>query len=466
MRYLCPFVLILCTLSCTTENPQPSAELPNDVGALEKLLPSEERGQTKLGIYAKLYKALKTEDPTKANGYLEQQLELAGETGNIEYQGRALHGMGELDNAAKKYDRAVRHYLKAIALFEKVGLADWTAHDYNNIGTVFRRTGIFDEAVPYLEKAVDWYGKAGELHYRAMALSNLAVCQWKKDSPDHGAAEQSYRQAITMEGRLEDRDRGLLSKWSNDFGGLKFSTGDYEAAIGLYHEALDHAAASKEPELLSAMAYANIAEARTHQGREYYPEAEQWIRKALDMGTALSKNPDIFLQVLNIKGELAHRQGRYEAVMGICEGAIARADTTAISPALSETLALLDRTHRAHLNSGGQLPARQILRVKDLEAAQHSLREHLSGGLDQGKLRAVLAKTIDNHHDEVRMTLISAKQSLRMQVFLCVALLLLLMLAVVAVRSRVRKNELDRYIMDNWKAAAYLQKFRKERGLD
>ncbi len=465
LLYLLP--LVFCLACDNSNSPLPLVkELPKDIGALEEMLQSEQENRIKLVVYSKLAKAIKKDNPDQAMAYLEQQLQLARETDNIEYEARAHHSKGFIYQSRKKYDKAIYHYLKAIALFDEGDHTGRMADDYFNIGTVFLKIGIYEEAIPYFEKAVQYYEQVGDTQYTAITFANLAMCHWKKGSPENSIALEYYGKAIGIELKSGSRDSHHLFNWQNDMGALLFRMGNYHEAINAYDKALKYVRSIDRSDNLKAMAYANIAEATMYQGEEYYQKAEVWIHKVIALEGTSYSDANIHLKILNIQGELAHRLGKYSLAMGIYEKAVAMADTGNISEALTETLALWDRSQRAYSKSGGFVRDVDIWRVKDLQQRQKELKQDFGKGLDQGKLRAVLAKTIDNHHNEVRMTLISAKQSLRMQVFLCVALLLLLMLAVVAVRSRVRKNELDRFIMENWKAAARVRKFRKERGLD
>ncbi len=400
--YCLVLTLVLFLFSCAEEvgDAEPIPELPQDVPALEAMLRSDIGAATRLEVYYRLVWRLKADNPNRAERYAAQLLELATENGDGLFQGKAHHLKGLLYTSKYNYVDAVKQYLQAIEALGTVNSYGRLGDCYNNIGDILGKAGAYAEAVPYFEKASEYYAVANDPTYQMNALKSLAFYHWKKEAPDYRAGEEVYTRLIGM--AREEKSYSPLVTIYNDYGFMKFVQGDYTGAIENYEIALGYAKDTGGKDVYRVMLYSNLAEAYFHKGKAHYAVSKEYIGKVLALEGIEPSQNRFKIQILNIQGEMYHRLGDHERAIAVLRRSIAIADRGIVNGPLKETLALLREAQRSYRVRGGRLAIEDSWQIEDLAAEQAALERAVRGGLAEAELQGRLLRAIEDHEDGIQ----------------------------------------------------------------
>jgi len=179
------------------------------------------------------------------------------------------------------------------------------------IGDTYRAIGLFDEAEPHLERAVDiCRRRLGEEDPRTLrARLSLAVLYSYQGRADE--AEPMLLRAVELHRQVLGADHPETLRAINALGLLYFKQGRYGEAEPLWEQVLELSRltlGSEHVETLNAMN--NVCWLRLQQGR--YDEAEAMARRAYEKECrVLGKEHPLTLTALSHLAAAHHRQGRY-----------------------------------------------------------------------------------------------------------------------------------------------------------
>jgi predicted ATPase/class 3 adenylate cyclase len=275
---------------------------PSDVAAVAEALGDV---KSRIGEFASAVKAyryarrLASENPALQAGMLLKEAQVARRAGRLsEALRRIARGRTLLARASgPEADR------------QRAQLSVW-------YGAVRQEQGRTQEAVPWLERAIQEAEASGELEALAHAYYLL---EWASVARSNlREAPYSYK-ALAIYERLGD----LVGQANvlNNLGGFAYYEGRWNEAVDLYARARD--AREKTGDAVNAaFGTANIGEILSDQGR--LDEAEPMLREALNVWRAAGDLPGVAYAMGQL-GRVAARAGRHEEALALFEEARQRA---------------------------------------------------------------------------------------------------------------------------------------------
>jgi DNA-binding SARP family transcriptional activator/tetratricopeptide (TPR) repeat protein len=168
------------------------------------------------------------------NEMLRISLEHAVLDGNVTGEASAHSSLGIVANDLKRYDEAVEHYLRAIALFPRTEEKWLVGITYNSLGHTYVALGMFPEAMAALRTAAEAYDETGNTWGRAWALQGTASAY--NAMGDHEKALE-YGQLTLAAWHDVDYKHGIGSGL-NLLGEIHLAAGDHASAIDYYDQAV------------------------------------------------------------------------------------------------------------------------------------------------------------------------------------------------------------------------------------
>ena len=243
----------------------------------------------KIDILNNLVIQLRDEEPERAIIYGLQAIELAGDTDDENGLAKAYLETGRVFSMISKFEDAVEHYKKSLAIYTGLNDTKLIAEVQNQIGADFRKWGKFKEAVNYHEKALNLNQKMNDtlgisnnmtalgLDYLAMAkedwkyfedalemLGNAKKWNEKYNFPASTAnvlnligktylewgkndrALEYFKNALEKNREINDKDQTAASL--NYIGKVNYNLGNYDKSIHNYKKALSIYREIDEPE--------------------------------------------------------------------------------------------------------------------------------------------------------------------------------------------------------------------------
>jgi serine/threonine-protein kinase len=219
-----------------------------------------------------------------------------------------------LDEGARRIDRE----LQAQPLTQ--------ARLLNAMGVVYMNLGLYEQALPLLQKAADL--RAGHLGAYdpelATSLHDLATLHHHREAYD--LAAPLYRRALEIRERALGRDHPDVGESLNHLAALYRGVGDYDAAIPLYERAqgiLEKARGPDHPDV--GMILNNLA--AIYRLRGDYARAEPLYRRDLEIAerTLGPDHPELATSLNNLgvlyrdTGDLDRAAPLFERSLAICE---------------------------------------------------------------------------------------------------------------------------------------------------
>jgi tetratricopeptide (TPR) repeat protein/DNA-binding CsgD family transcriptional regulator len=218
-------------------------------------------------------------DYARAVECFEQTLEIARATGARGREANALNALGWVGLNLGDYSRALEYFLMADELL--AGLDDpVVACDVSlNIGVVYAELGAAEKARGYYHRSLAIAEASNSRSLRISPLINLGNLL-TKISENEGALDY-YAQALELARDLGLRHGEMFAL--TNIGALHLDAGRHEPALGYLREALPIAQAIED-----AAAWRIIFMiGRSHAERKEFPEALDWLTRALDGSRAL-----------------------------------------------------------------------------------------------------------------------------------------------------------------------------------
>ncbi len=252
-------------------------------------------------------------------------------------QGQTVTAREILDHGARKAER-------------ELGNQPLTqARIMNAIAGFYQQLGLYEEAIPLVDKALDArLEHLGDEHLEvAESQRDLAYLYWRQGA--YGRARPLYENAIDIHEKRLPADDPELADSLNGLAILLWNQGEYESAEPLYQRALDIRRQAYGPSHRDiASSLDNLAILYKDQGR--IAEAEPLYLRSLEMRErVLGRDHHEVATSLNNLGELYREQGRYQEAEPLSERAVKIWETTLGSdhPALAVGLNNLAEVYSA-----------------------------------------------------------------------------------------------------------------------
>ena len=252
----------------------------------------------------------------KADQLARERDRMREERDKVEEVVMFLQGLFEISDPAEARGRAItaREILERGAQSIDERLADQPlirAELMDTIGTLYRRLGLYPQALPLLKKALETReSMLGDRHLDvARSLRSLADLHWHRNA--FAEAEPLYLRSLAIHQRLLETDHPDVALTLNNLGNLYWRRGRYDEAERFYTESLAIREKVLEPDHPDvAASLNNLGLLHMTQGR--LAEAEPLYLRSLAIKERVLEpdHPDIVASLNNL-GLLYTEQGRY-----------------------------------------------------------------------------------------------------------------------------------------------------------
>lgn len=188
--------------------------------------------------------------------------------------------LGNLLALLRAYDRAMRHYQKALQLSQTLGRRAQMANLLVHLGIIHHERGDYEAALELYEKALTTFEALGNRKGIADSLHNIGMIHQQRG--DFDAAMKDYRRALAITKELNDH-LGVAGSL-HQIGRIYQERDDYEAAMEHFQEALtiEEALGNHEGIASSLHQIGTI-----HQLRGEYEQAWQQYQQSLKIAEEL-----------------------------------------------------------------------------------------------------------------------------------------------------------------------------------
>jgi tetratricopeptide (TPR) repeat protein len=174
-------------------------------------------------------------DPKNSALLAEKALLIAENTGYEKGKAESLGLIGFSNIHEANNEKALRYLLESLELFEKLQVSDGIATAQYNLGLLYLRMGVFDQAIVFLHKSLAIREKAGDKSGMAACYFQLSyVSQHFNDQ--QAAREQSNR---SVELRKELNDKPGLAASLMVLGETYLKLGELEKAKEILGQSLE-----------------------------------------------------------------------------------------------------------------------------------------------------------------------------------------------------------------------------------
>lgn len=202
--------------------------------SLQRLLPKLD-GKNKIETLLELAGLLVMEDPQVSIKFSEQAVELAKQTGSLEYMARAEEFIGWGYFYSYNYSRALEYLEKSLVLYEKDRNHSKIAKVKQNIGLCYLKMADFDTAKEYLHVAAAEFLRQDDMDALANSYLNLGLVYYLLS--DYASALEYYAQASEI--YAETGKREMQSQLYNRMGMTYYSLGIYDQAVKYVMESIE-----------------------------------------------------------------------------------------------------------------------------------------------------------------------------------------------------------------------------------
>lgn len=311
MRSFCKALLLLLvlsnlSLSLSSQNAQ------KEIDSLHKLLKTSKADTTKVILLNEIMS--RTEDAEVYAKYNEKVLKLCEQ--NIHkadqdekdfyllYLAGATINKGYEHETHNNYDKAIKHYLKAQSLLERIKKESENsrtalAYLYNNLGTAYENFGESAKSMQYVGKSIEFFKTVDDPDGLAMAYNNLAT-----HYSDMGEMELALNNYIKCIGIYEkSKNNNGIATVYNNIADMYDKKGNEKEAIAYYLKAYE---LIKKTDNKNSMAYVmqNIGICYGETGM--VKQGVEYLFKALKLFEELKDKRGMYYALSNIGG-IFHR---------------------------------------------------------------------------------------------------------------------------------------------------------------
>jgi tetratricopeptide (TPR) repeat protein len=140
-------------------------------------------------------------DYSNALRYFKLDQQLAISTRDSDALGWALNGIGTVFHSKSSYPEALRNYLQAVTVFEKLGKQKEAASIMGNAGVLYKEMGNFDLALKYYQRGLSIQEKRADKNEIARFLNNIGGIY--SDQGKFQEAEKAFIRSLNL-AREED----------------------------------------------------------------------------------------------------------------------------------------------------------------------------------------------------------------------------------------------------------------------
>ena len=228
--------------------------------------------------------------------------------------GCLFNNMAYVCRAQGSYDDALKYYLKALEICEKVLGKDHpsTATAYDNLAGVYQGQGNYEDALKYYLKALEICEKVlGQDHpSTAATYNNLAGIF--EDQGNYDDALNYYLKALEIWEKVHGQDHPDTATTYNNLAGVYQAQGNYDDALKYYLKALEicEKVLGKDHPSTATM-YNNLAAVYQDQGN--YDDALNYYLKALEISKKVfGQGHSLTATTYNNLANVYQEQGNYD----------------------------------------------------------------------------------------------------------------------------------------------------------
>ncbi|MCL1994919.1 MAG: tetratricopeptide repeat protein [Defluviitaleaceae bacterium] len=226
--------------------------------------------------------------------------------------GKLFNNIASIYRIQGKYDDALTWLHKALEICEKILDPDdlRTAATYNNMAVVYDNQGKYDDALTWHHKALEIYGKKLDPDDPRTATYNNMALVYNNQGKYNDALEWHYKALEIYEKKL-GIDHPDTATTYNNIAAVYDNQGKLDDALEWHYKALgirEKILGTDHPDTTTT--YNNIAVAYNNQGK--YDDALTWYHKALEIREKIlgTDHPSTATTYNNMAGVYEH-QGQY-----------------------------------------------------------------------------------------------------------------------------------------------------------
>ena len=252
----------------------------------------EENRDSVDAVLWRLYDANSLSNPKKAQGYLNNLEALHEKETDKSSLARVYAEKGRFYVSVHLFNLAANYYLKAYQLYIQTRQKDDFPYFMVDIGNVYWSMGIYDVSEKYYQQALEIFRKRKEMYGEAVILNNLGLISQSKK--DYQKALEYFTQALELRKKLNTPF--LIAHSYEYIGNLYLEINKKDEALRYLKDAFDIAASdsvsihSVDRDIFSSL---NSSISEIFSSRENYPEARNYIRKAIDENERHNRIPGL-----------------------------------------------------------------------------------------------------------------------------------------------------------------------------
>ena len=167
-------------------------------------------------------------------GRYEQALVLYRKLGNREQMPAVLNDIGSIRKQQGRYEEALIPYRKALRINRELGNQEGIAITQNNAGLVYWRQDQYEEALARYRESLQIKRDLGDREGVATTLNNMGLIHWNQG--EYEQALSRYQASLQIKRDLGDRSG--VATTLNNIGIILWKQGRYEEALANYQKSL------------------------------------------------------------------------------------------------------------------------------------------------------------------------------------------------------------------------------------
>ncbi|MEM9539802.1 MAG: tetratricopeptide repeat protein, partial [Cyanobacteria bacterium P01_E01_bin.42] len=148
----------------------------------------------------------------KARKYLEEALELATRTNNLNLKGKSISYFGLCDYRQGKFKEAIISNEQSLNIAREIEDFEQEARALNNLGNVYASQGEYSQAIKYYQQSLEIRREIGDRYGIASSLNNLGNVYASQG--EYSQAIKYYQQSLEIRREIGDR-YGIASSLNN-----------------------------------------------------------------------------------------------------------------------------------------------------------------------------------------------------------------------------------------------------------
>ena len=250
--------------------------------------------------------------------YIQKAVDLGVETGYKSDLANYLNILGASQTELHDFENARNNLERAIEICKGDNDTLGIASAFSNMGNMYQRMSIYDQALEYFFKALNHYKRAGNRDGIAMVKNQIGTIHKKLDNL--GLALEYYEQSLEI--YLEqDKTQSGVASIMNNIGIIWYERKDYKTALAYYKMAFETYANTGYSQGIAATSN-NMGMLYTREGN--YDEALRSYRTSAEINENLGRDFNLANNYNNL-GELFLMQKDYEKALEYLRKAIGTA---------------------------------------------------------------------------------------------------------------------------------------------